>query len=72
MAGQSEPAWINWAQQNGFESIFQADGTPVNWLGIDGDADIPEAEMFSNDQSSRLGQVRLRMTIIDSRFVHIQ
>jgi len=51
MAQQSEPAWINWAHQNGFKAIYQAHGTPANWLDLYGDADMPETEMFHNDRS---------------------
>jgi len=51
MAGQSEPAWIDWAHQHGFQTIYQAHGTPGNWLDLYGDADIPETEMFHNDRS---------------------
>lgn len=51
MAEQSEPAWIDWAHQHGFSSIYQAHGTPANWLDLYGDADIPETEMFHNDRS---------------------
>jgi hypothetical protein len=51
MAEQSEPAWIDWAHQHGFSSIYQAHGTPGNWLDLYGDADIPETEMFHNDRS---------------------
>jgi hypothetical protein len=51
MAEQSEPAWIDWAHKNGFSTIYQAHGTPGNWLDLYGDADIPETEMFHNDRS---------------------
>lgn len=51
MAEQSEPAWINWAHQNGFRTIYQAHGTPGNWLDLYGGADIPETEMFHHDRS---------------------
>ncbi|HEX9046096.1 MAG TPA: glycosyl hydrolase, partial [Verrucomicrobiae bacterium] len=51
MAQQSEPAWIDWAHRNGFGSIYQAHGTPANWLDLYGDADMPETEMFHNDRS---------------------
>jgi len=51
MAEQSEPAWIDWAHKNGFQTIYQAHGTPGNWLDLYGDADIPETEMFHNDRS---------------------
>ena len=51
MAQQSEPAWIDWAHQHGFQTIYQAHGTPGNWLDLYGDADIPETEMFHNDRS---------------------
>lgn len=51
MATESEPLWINWAHQHGFETIYQAHGTPGNWLDLYGDADIPETEMFHNDRS---------------------
>ncbi|HEU5397373.1 MAG TPA: glycosyl hydrolase, partial [Verrucomicrobiae bacterium] len=51
MAQQSEPIWIDWAHQNGFQSIYQAHGTPGNWLDLYGDADVPETEMFHNDRS---------------------
>jgi hypothetical protein len=51
MAGESEPAWIDWAHMNGFATIYQAHGTPGNWLDLYGDADIPETEMFHNDRS---------------------
>ena len=51
MAEQSEPAWIDWAHRNGFSTIYQAHGTPGNWLDLYGDADMPETEMFRNDRS---------------------
>ncbi|MGA9777148.1 MAG: glycosyl hydrolase [Limisphaerales bacterium] len=51
MAGQSEPIWIDWAHQHGFQTIYQAHGTPGNWLDLYADADIPETEMFHNDRS---------------------
>ena len=51
MAEQSEPAWIDWAHKNGFSTIYQAHGTPGNWLDLYGAADIPETEMFHNDRS---------------------
>jgi hypothetical protein len=51
MAGQSEPAWIDWAHKNGFSTIYQAHGTPGNWLDLYADADMPETEMFHNDRS---------------------
>ena len=51
MAEQSEPAWIDWAHKNGFATIYQAHGTPGNWLDLYADADIPETEMFHNDRN---------------------
>jgi hypothetical protein len=51
MAGQSEPIWIDWAHRHGFQTIYQAHGTPGNWLDLYADADIPETEMFHNDRS---------------------
>jgi hypothetical protein len=51
MARQSEPAWIDWAHQHGFGAIYQAHGTPANWLDLYGDADMPETEMFHNDRN---------------------
>ena len=51
MAEQSEPAWIDWAHKNGFSAIYEAHGTPGNWLDLYGDADIPETEFFHNDRS---------------------
>jgi hypothetical protein len=51
MSEQSEPAWIDWAHQNGFTAIYQAHGTPGNWLDLYALADIPETEMFHNDRS---------------------
>ena len=51
MAQQSEPAWIDWAHRNGFSTIYQAHGTPANWLDLYGDADMPETEMFHDDRS---------------------
>jgi hypothetical protein len=51
MAQQSEPAWIDWAHKNGFSTIYQAHGTPGNWLDLYADADMPETEMFHNDRS---------------------
>ena len=51
MAEQSEPAWIDWAHRNGFSTIYQAHGTPGNWLDLYADADMPETEMFHNDRS---------------------
>ena len=51
MAQESEPAWIDWAHQNGFRAIYQAHGTPANWLDLYGDADMPETEMFHDDRS---------------------
>ncbi|HEX4351115.1 MAG TPA: glycosyl hydrolase [Verrucomicrobiae bacterium] len=51
MAQQSEPVWIDWAHQHGFQTIYQAHGTPGNWLDLYGDADMPETEMFHDDRS---------------------
>ena len=51
MAEQSEPAWIDWAHKNGFITIYQAHGTPGNWLDLYADADMPETEMFHNDRN---------------------
>ncbi len=51
MATQSEPAWIDWAHRNGMAAIYQAHGTPGNWLDLYADADMPETEMFHNDRS---------------------
>lgn len=51
MAQESEPLWIQWAHRHGFQTIYQAHGTPGNWLDLYGDADIPETEMFHNDRS---------------------
>ncbi len=51
MAQQSEPAWMDWAHRHGFKTIYQAHGTPGNWLDLYGDADVPETEMFHNDRS---------------------
>jgi hypothetical protein len=51
MAEQSEPLWIDWAHKNGFSTIYQAHGTPGNWLDLYADADMPETEMFHNDRS---------------------
>lgn len=51
MATQSEPAWIDWAHRNGMTTIYQAHGTPGNWLDLYADADMPETEMFHNDRS---------------------
>ncbi len=51
MAEQSEPIWIDWSHRHGFQTIYQAHGTPGNWLDLYGDADIPETEMFHNDRS---------------------
>jgi hypothetical protein len=51
MAKESEPAWIDWAHKNGFSTIYQAHGTPGNWLDLYADADMPETEMFHNDRS---------------------
>jgi hypothetical protein len=51
LAEQSEPVWIDWAHRHGFQTIYQAHGTPGNWLDLYADADIPETEMFRNDRS---------------------
>lgn len=51
MATESEPIWIDWAHKNGFQTIYQAHGTPGNWLDLYADADVPETEMFHNDRS---------------------
>ena len=51
MAEQSEPTWIDWAHKNGFSTIYQAHGTPGNWLDLYADADMPETEMFHNDRN---------------------
>ncbi|HUC86561.1 MAG TPA: glycosyl hydrolase [Candidatus Acidoferrales bacterium] len=51
MAEQSEPEWIRWAHRRGLAAIYQAHGTPANWLDLYGDADVPETEMFHNDRS---------------------
>ena len=51
MVQQSEPTWIDWAHKNGFSTIYQAHGTPGNWLDLYADADMPETEMFHNDRS---------------------
>jgi hypothetical protein len=50
MVEESEPIWIDWAHQQGFQTIYQAHGTPGNWLDLYADADIPETEMFRNDR----------------------
>jgi glycosyl hydrolase family 106( putative alpha-L-rhamnosidase) len=51
MVEQSEPTWIDWAHKNGFSTIYQAHGTPANWLDLYAQADMPETEMFHNDRS---------------------
>jgi hypothetical protein len=51
MVEQSEPAWIDWAHRNGFSAIYEAHGTPGNWLDLYGEADMPETEMFRQDRS---------------------
>lgn len=51
MAEESEPIWITAAHKNGAATIYQAHGTPGNWLDLYADADIPETEMFHNDRS---------------------
>ncbi|HEU6447597.1 MAG TPA: glycosyl hydrolase [Verrucomicrobiae bacterium] len=51
MAEESEPAWVDWAHAHGFQTIYQAHGTPGNWLDLYAAADIPETEMFHNDRS---------------------
>ncbi len=51
MVEQSEPTWIDWSHKNGFSTIYQAHGTPGNWLDLYADADMPETEMFHNDRS---------------------
>lgn len=51
MAQESEPVWIDWAHRNGFLAIYQAHGTPANWLDLYADADMPETEMFHDDRS---------------------
>ena len=51
LSEESEPTWIDWAHQHGFQTIYQAHGTPANWLDLYADADIPETEMFHNDRS---------------------
>lgn len=48
---ESELVWIDWAHQHGFQTIYQAHGTPGNWLDLYADADMPETEMFHNDRS---------------------
>ncbi len=51
LSEQSEPIWIDWAHQHGFQTVYQAHGTPGNWLDLYADADIPETEMFHDDRS---------------------
>jgi hypothetical protein len=51
LARPSEPAWVDWAHQHGFSTIYQAHGTPGNWLDLYSDADLPETEMFHHDRS---------------------
>ncbi len=51
LSEQSEPIWIDWAHQHGFQTVYQAHGTPGNWLDLYADADIPETEMFHNDRN---------------------
>ncbi|HXT12192.1 MAG TPA: glycosyl hydrolase [Candidatus Angelobacter sp.] len=51
MATESEPIWIDWAHKNGFAAIYQAHGTPGNWLDLYADADVPETEMFHLDRN---------------------
>jgi len=51
LSEESEPIWIDWAHQQGFQTIYQAHGTPGNWLDLYADADIPETEMFRHDRS---------------------
>jgi hypothetical protein len=51
LSEQSEPVWIDWAHQHGFQTIYQAHGTPGNWLDLYAEADIPETEVFRHDRS---------------------
>jgi hypothetical protein len=51
LSEQSEPIWIEWAHRHGFQTVYQAHGTPGNWLDLYADADIPETEMFHNDRN---------------------
>src|SRR6185437_15575906 len=39
------------AHKNGFAAIYQAHGTPGNWLDLYADADVPETEMFHLDRN---------------------
>jgi alpha-L-rhamnosidase len=51
LAEQTEPIWIDWAHQHAFQAIYQAHGTPGNWLDLYAEADIPETEMFRNHRN---------------------
>lgn len=51
LSEQSEPIWIDWAHRHGFQAVYQAHGTPGNWLDLYADADIPQTEMFHNDRN---------------------
>lgn len=46
MATKTDPMWIDWAHHHGFLTIYQAHGSPANWLDLYADSDIPETEMF--------------------------
>jgi len=51
MAEKTAPIWIDWAHRHGLRTIYQAHGSPANWLDLYADADIPETEVFHTDRN---------------------
>jgi len=45
------PVWTQWARGLGFQSRYQAHGSPANLLDLYALSDIPETEMFNLDRS---------------------
>jgi hypothetical protein len=42
--------WTDWAHAHGFQTRYQAHGSPGNWLDLYAAADIPETEVFARDR----------------------
>ena len=51
LAEKTAPIWIDWAHRHRFTTIYQAHGSPANWLDLYADADVPETEMFHTDRN---------------------
>ena len=45
------PTWTGWSRDHGFQTRYQAHGSPANLLDLYATADMPETEMFNRDRS---------------------